>query len=89
MLFRSEIGASGIVRRLVWRLRAGDSSTEPDVVVLGGLIAEASDLMLDPACAEATRRMPPFMARTVQIAVATLGGDAAALGAARAAMLAA
>ena len=95
----AEIGGSGIVRRLVWRLKAGDMSrvrdmaagdmsaitvrqifeaaragdgvaisvvrdtaryigmaignlvsvVDPDVVVLGGLIAEAADLLVEPA----------------------------------------
>ncbi len=133
----AEIGAPGIVRRLVWRLKAGDMSrvldvagdmsaitvqqifdaaregdgvaisvvrdtaryigmaignlvsvVDPDVVILGGLMADAADLLLEPAKAEAARRMPAAVAGTVQIAPATLGGDAAALGAARAAMLA-
>jgi glucokinase len=133
----AEVGASGIIRRLVWRLKAGDtssvpemaagdmsaitmqqifeaarlgdgvaisvvrdtaryigmaignlaSSVDPDVVVVGGLIAEAPDLMLEPARIEALRRMPPQLGETVEIALALLGGDAAPLGAARAAML--
>ncbi len=134
----AEIGGSGIVRRLVWRLKAGDMSrvrdmaggdlaaitvrqifeaarggdgvaisvvrdtaryigmaignlssvVDPDVVVLGGLIAEAADLMVEPARVEATRRMPARLSQTVRIATATLGEDGPALGAARAAMLA-
>lgn len=134
----AEIGGNGIVRRLVWRLKAGDMSrvldmaggdmsaitvrqifdaarggdgvaisvvrdtaryigmaignlvsvVDPDVVILGGLMADAADLLLEPARAEAIRRMPTPFAGTVQIAAATLGDDGAALGAARAAMLA-
>jgi glucokinase len=134
----AEIGAAGIVRRLVWRLKAGDTSrvldraggkmsaiavahifdaaregdgvaisvvrdtaryvgmaignlvavVDPDVVVLGGLIADAADLLVEPARAEAARRMPASVAGVVRIVPGTLGGDAAALGAARAAMLA-
>ena len=134
----AEIGGTGIVRRLVWRLKAGDMSrvldmaggdmsaitvrqifdaargddgvaisvvrdtaryigmaignlvsvVDPDVVILGGLIAEAADLLLEPSRTEAVRRMPTPIAGTVQIAVAVLGEDGAALGAARAAMLA-
>jgi len=134
----AEIGAAGIVRRLVWRLKAGDRSrvldraggdmgaisvthiidaaregdgvaisvvrdtaryigmaignlvavVDPDVVVLGGLIADAADLLVEPARVEAARRMSASVGGAVRIVPGTLGGDAAALGAARAAMLA-
>jgi len=134
----AEIGGAGIVRRLVWRLKAGDLSrvleisggdmsaitvrqifdaaragdgvaisvvrdtaryigmaignlvsvVDPDIVILGGLMADAADLLLEPARAEAVKRMPTLAAGTVQIAAAALGDEGAALGAARAAMLA-
>jgi glucokinase len=134
----AEIGTAGIVRRLIWRLKAGDRSRvldmsggvmaaitvqqifdaarggdgvaisvvrdtaryigmavgnlvailDPDVVVLGSLIAVAEDLLLEPARAEAGRRMPPPAVGRVRIVTATLGADAVAIGAARAAMLA-
>jgi glucokinase len=134
----AEIGGNGIVRRLVWRLKAGDDSrvlemaggdmsaitvqqifdaaragdgvaisvvrdtaryigmaignlvsiVDPDVVILGGLMATAADLLLEPARTEAMKRMPMPVAGTVQITPAALGDDGAALGAARAAMLA-
>jgi predicted NBD/HSP70 family sugar kinase len=133
----AEIGGNGIVRRLVWRLKAGDDSRvlemaggdmsaitvqqifdaaragdgvaisvvrdtaryigmaignlvsvlDPDVVILGGLMATAADLLLEPARTEALKRMPTPAAGTVQIAPAALGDDGAALGAARAAMI--
>lgn len=133
----AEIGATGIVRRIVWRLKAGDTSQvldmaggdmsaitvrqifdaaragdgvaisvvrdtaryigmaignlvavmDPDVVVLGGVIAEAADLLVEPARVEAARRMPASVAGNLRIAAASLGEDAGALGAARAAML--
>jgi glucokinase len=58
---------------------------DPEVVVLGGLIASAGDLMIEPSRAEAVRRMSP---RTVpRIVAAAPGEDATAIGAARAAML--
>jgi predicted NBD/HSP70 family sugar kinase len=60
---------------------------DPDVVVLGGLMAEAADLLLEPLRAEAARRMSPSVAGTLQIVPGVLGDDAPALGAARAAML--
>jgi glucokinase len=134
----AEIGAAGIVRRLVWRLKSGDHSrvldmaggdlsamtvqqifdaarqgdgvaisvvrdtakyvgmaignlvavVDPDVVVLGGLIADAADLLLEPSRVEAGRRMPARVAGSLSIAAAVLGADAGALGAARAAMIA-
>jgi glucokinase len=134
----AEVGASGIVRRLVWRLKAGDTSSvldmvdgdllaitvahifdaarqgdgvaigvvrdtgryigmavanlvtvlDPEIVVVGGLIAEAGDLLIEPSRAEAARRVPPGLLSVLQIVPATLGTEAAALGAARAAMLA-
>lgn len=133
----AEIGAAGIVRRLVWRLKSGDTSralemaggdmsaitfrhifdaaragdgvaisvvrdtaryvgmaignlvavVDPDVVVLGGLIAGAADLLVEPVRAEAARRMRVSVAGSLRIAPAALGDDAGALGAARAAML--
>jgi glucokinase len=134
----AEIGASGIVRRLVWRLKSGDRSgaldlagddmaaitvghifdaarqgdgvaisvvrdtaryigmaignlvavVDPEVVVLGGLISDAADLLIEPSRLEAGRRMPAHLARSIRIEPAALGDDAGALGAARAAMLA-
>ena len=58
---------------------------DPEVVVLGGLIASAGDLLIEPSRTEAVRRMSP---RTVpRIVAAALGDEAAAIGAARAAML--
>jgi predicted NBD/HSP70 family sugar kinase len=134
----AEIGASGIVRRLVWRIKSGDASrvldmaggdmaaiqvsqifeaarngdgvsisvvrdtaryvgmavanlvaiADPDVVVLGGLIADAADQLLQPSRAEALRRLPKSMADSLTVCAATLGDDAGPLGAARAAMIA-
>jgi predicted NBD/HSP70 family sugar kinase len=134
----AEIGAAGIVRRLVWRVKSGDASrvldmaggdmaaiqvhqifdaarkgdgvsisvvrdtaryvgmavanlvaiADPDVVVLGGLIADAADQLLQQAQAEALRRLPKSMADSLTICAATLGDDAGPLGAARAAMIA-
>lgn len=134
----AEIGPAGIVRRLVWRMKSGDSSDvldraggdvsaitvghvfdagragdgvavsvvrdtaryigmaianlvavlDPEIVVLGGLIAEAGDLLVEPARVEAARRMSPALSAALRIVPGTLGADAAALGAARAAMLA-
>jgi predicted NBD/HSP70 family sugar kinase len=134
----AEIGAAGIVRRLVWRVKSGDQSrvldmaggdiaavtihqifdaarngdgvsisvirdtaryvgmavanlvaiADPDVVVLGGLIADAADQLLQPSQAEAVRRLPKKMADSLTVCAATLGDDGGPLGAARAAMIA-
>lgn len=134
----AEIGAAGIVRRLVWRIKSGDQSrvldmaggdlaaikvhhifdaarngdgvsisvvrdtaryigmavanlvaiADPDIVVVGGLIADAADQLLQPAQAEALRRLPKNLAESLKICAATLGDDGGPLGAARAAMMA-
>jgi glucokinase len=131
----AEAGATGIVRRFVWRVKAGDMSRaaaapadlstitvqkildaarggdgvaisvvrdttkylgmtignivslfDPDLVVLGGLYAEAADLLIDQSRAEALRRISPRAAESLRVVPATLGDDAAAIGAARAAI---
>jgi predicted NBD/HSP70 family sugar kinase len=129
----AEVGAAGIVRRLVWRIKAGDRSrveemvdgdlskitvehlldgarhddgvafsvvrdtakylgmaaanlvalVDPDVLVVGGLMASAADLFLEPLRAEISRRLPAPMMQALTIAPAALGADAAAIGAAR------
>jgi glucokinase len=134
----AEVGAGGIVKRIVWRIKAGDRSRvqdmaggdlgaitvpqvfaaardgdgvaisvvrdtaryvgmavanivtllDPDVVIVAGLIADAADLLLEATRTEALRRLSPAAGETLAIAAGTLGADAAALGAARAAMLA-
>jgi predicted NBD/HSP70 family sugar kinase len=134
----AEVSAHGIVRRLIWRVKAGDSSAvldlaggdfnditvdhvltaarsgdgvaisvvrdtarylgmaianvvvmlDPDIVVLGGLIPDAADLLLAACRTEASRRLPTDMDARLKLVAGTLGQDAAALGAARAAMLA-
>ena len=58
---------------------------DPDVVVLGGLIAHAADLLIEPSSAEVARRLPS--GSVPKILAGTLGDEAAGLGAARAAML--
>jgi predicted NBD/HSP70 family sugar kinase len=62
---------------------------DPQIVVLGGAIAEAGDLLLEPTRIEVSRRISPASNRHVQVVPARLGDAAAAVGAARAAMLAA
>jgi glucokinase len=60
---------------------------DPEVVVLGGVFADAADL-LQASHAEALRRLPKTMGESLTVCAATLGDDGAPLGAARAAMLA-
>ena len=134
----AEVAAAGIVRRLVWRVKAGDRSrvqdavngdfaaisvqhvldaarggdgvsisvvrdtakylgmaaanlvviADPAVLVLGGIMASAADLLLEPVRVELARRVPPAMMQSLKILPATLGADAAAIGAARLAMAA-
>jgi predicted NBD/HSP70 family sugar kinase len=129
----AEVAAAGIVRRLVWRIKAGDTSnvqkmvngdlsaitinlildaarqgdgvsssvmrdtakylgmaaanlvaiSDPDLLVLGGIVALASDLLLEPLRTELGRRLPASMINALTVTTASIGADAAALGAAR------
>jgi glucokinase len=129
----AEVAAAGIVRRLIWRIKAGDHSrvrdavngelgaitvehvlnaarerdgvsisvirdtakylgmaaanlvaiADPQVLVLGGIMASAADLLLDPVRAELLRRLPGPMNEALTVSAATLDADAAAIGAAR------
>jgi predicted NBD/HSP70 family sugar kinase len=58
---------------------------DPEVVVLGGMIASSGDLMLEAIRAETSRRLMPEQHELVRIELSTLGDDAVAIGAARAA----
>ena len=129
----AEVAAAGIVRRLIWRIKAGDRSrvqemvkddfsaitvehvleaarngdgvsisvvrdtakylgmaaanlvviSDPEMLVLGGIMATAADLLLDPIRIEISRRLPKPMMDALRIETATLGTDAAGIGAAR------
>jgi glucokinase len=129
----AEVAAAGIVRRLIWRIKAGDRSrvqdlvkddlsaitvehvldaarngdgvsisvvrdtakylgmaaanlvvmADPEMLVLGGIMASAGDLFLDPVRAEISRRLPKPMMAALRIESAVLGADAASIGAAR------
>ena len=128
----AEVAAAGIVRRMIWRIKAGDRSrvqdiikddfaamtvqhvldaarngdgvsisvvrdtakylgmaaanlvvvADPEMLVLGGIMASAADLLLEPIRTEITRRLPKSMMEALKIATATLGPAAAAIGAA-------
>ena len=58
---------------------------DPDMLVLGGIMASAPDLLLDPVRHELVRRLPRATIDALSIAPAELGADAAAIGAAHAA----
>jgi glucokinase len=129
----AEVAAAGIVRRLIWRIKAGDRSrvqdtvkedlsaitlqhvldgaragdgvsisvvrdtakylgmaaanlvvvSDPEMLVLGGIMASAADLLLELLKTEIGRRLPKPVMEALAIETATLGNDAAAIGAAR------
>lgn len=133
----AEVAAAGIVRRLIWRVKAGDHSrvqdsvggdlsaityehvvdaardkdgvaisvmrdtakylgmaaanlvimADPETLVLGGIMASAGDLLLEPILWELARRLPGPMMDALHIANATLGKDGVVIGAARQAAL--
>jgi predicted NBD/HSP70 family sugar kinase len=135
----AEVAAPGIVRRLIWRVKAGDQSrvidavggdfarvsiehvlasardgdgvaisvmrdtakylgmaaanlvaiADPEVLVLGGMMASAADLLLEPVRTEIGRRLPDSMRQALTVVSASLGEDAPAIGAARLASVAA
>jgi glucokinase len=133
----AEVAAAGIVRRLIWRIKAGDQSrvqetvggnlsaityehvvdaarakdgvaisvmrdtakylgmaaanlvimADPATLLLGGIMASAGDLLLEPIIWELGRRLPGAMMDALHIANATLGKDGVVIGAARHAAL--
>jgi glucokinase len=56
---------------------------DPEVLVVGGIMASAGDLLLDLVRTELARRLPRAMMDALTIAPAALGADAPAIGAAR------
>ena len=58
---------------------------DPETIVLGGMIAESGDVMLEPIKIECSRRLQPQHAELIHVVLSTLGNDAVAIGAARAA----
>jgi predicted NBD/HSP70 family sugar kinase len=57
--------------------------SDPEMLVLGGIMASASDLLLEPVRTEIARRLPKLMLDALRIETAVLGDAAAAIGAAR------
>jgi len=60
---------------------------DPEAIILGGMLASSGDLMLEPIRVECGRRLQPAQADRVRVVLSTLGSDAIAIGAARAAAL--
>jgi glucokinase len=58
---------------------------DPETIVLGGVIAESGDMMLEAIKVECGRRLAPRQSELVRIVLSTLGPDVVAIGAARAA----
>ncbi|MFZ0589141.1 MAG: ROK family protein, partial [Bryobacteraceae bacterium] len=63
------------------------ATLDPEIVVLGGGVMQASDLMLDQIRRNALEWTQPVAARHVRIEKTALGEDAGLLGAARLAWL--
>jgi glucokinase len=79
---RVAIGIFDLVgRRLGVALASFANVFEPEVIVIGGGVIAAGDLLLEPARAELGARALPPMNRTPVVA-AELGGDAGMIGAA-------
>ena len=57
--------------------------SDPEMLVLGGIMASAADLFLEPVRTELAPRLPGPMMQALAVAPALLGADAAAIGAAR------
>jgi len=55
--------------------------TFPDVVVVGGGVADAGELLLEPARREMARLGPPYVVDRLEVVVAGLGRDATLVGA--------
>ena len=64
------------------------SAIDPEIVVLGGAVAAAGDLLLEPVRQECARRLPPGMVEQFRFEISPLGDDGVAIGAARLAALA-
>jgi glucokinase len=54
----------------------------PELVVVGGGVSAAGELLLEPACAELRRRLTVMPAERIRLVPAALGRDAGAIGAA-------
>jgi glucokinase len=59
------------------------SAIDPEVVVIGGPVASAGDLLIEPVRQEFLKRLPPALADQVRCEMSPLGFDGVAIGAAR------
>jgi glucokinase len=64
------------------------SAIDPERLVLGGAVAAAGDLLLEPVRQECVRRLPPALVEQFRLEISPLGDDDVAIGAARLALLA-
>jgi predicted NBD/HSP70 family sugar kinase len=64
------------------------AAIDPECIVIGGDVAGAADLLLEPVRQECARRLPPDGMSGLRVEFSTLGVDGVAIGAARLAMLA-
>ena len=64
------------------------AAIDPEVIVVGGAVSAAADLLAEPVRQECARRLPPEATASLRIEFSQLGVDAVAIGAARLAMLA-
>jgi glucokinase len=64
------------------------AALDPDIVVLGGAVAEAGDLLIEAVRQETARRLPPPMLEHLRVEMSPLAEDGVAIGAARLAALA-
>jgi predicted NBD/HSP70 family sugar kinase len=58
---------------------------DPETIVLGGVIADSGDVLLEAVKIECNRRLSPQQQEVLHLVLSTLGHDAVAIGAARAA----
>jgi glucokinase len=58
---------------------------DPEIIVLGGILTQAKDVLLEPIKLECSRRLHPQQSSSMRIVLSALGPDAVAIGAARAA----
>jgi predicted NBD/HSP70 family sugar kinase len=57
--------------------------SDPEKLVLGGIMSTAADLLLEPIRTELGRRLPAAINESLSVSTAALDADAAAIGAAR------
>lgn len=64
------------------------AAIDPEIIVLGGAIAAAGDLLLEPVKQECLRRLPPAMGASLRFEISPLAEDGVAIGAASLALVA-